>query len=615
MMSALGFERYGVVGHSLGGAIALHLAARDQRVLWCVAGGVGTEVWDAGPRQELAEMLRTGHARTESDEGLLDFLISRRHDLVRLATLCEGELSPTPDLARLASRVTVVATPDDRAQADALTQRASLAPALSLPGDHVSSWLSGEFLRLALDQHLPRSTSGSRSPGGPRPKMLLISGLPGSGKTTVASFVAERHGMELISRTAVRHDLASRPVYSLEEAKEVTVEIDRRANIAVEQGDSLVIEGTGLQPDVRDRLRTYATRARTAGFIAAAVWLEGERAIVRERLEARPLTKRLEGDMSEADVGIYDVMRSRARPGWLGNRCDVTDASAETVANWICDVLSGSVADLDAPAYFLSQAALAEAGAIASRSSTLPRSSWISEVLSHIRADAEHAVFDRWADSTLIDENVARPVINERILQHLLSTAGLQGRLERTNAGLAHAYAYLFAHEPTPYGHKRDRWLDGRLQRILGVERGRLAPVPRVGTLLSNVTAALDAHLLGDKVEWVDTSTAGYSCLDELDQETGTATKTWVIQREGHLGGAAIQVLELPGASPRYLTVFPVDAAFSPKLLVESQALGPLRGRFNAVLPPTSNEPAQRAWLYDASARAGLRTISGGESP
>lgn len=495
MMSALGIEQYGVIGHSLGGAIALHLTARDQRVVWCVAGGVGTNVWEASHRKALSRVLQYDEPRDERDRGLLTFLRSRDHDLTRLATLCEGSLSPTEDLHRIADRVTLIATEEDRRKAEDLVAQASLRPPIFLPGDHVSSWVSGEFFEHSLNQHLTRRTHDGKSHEAATPTMLVLSGLPGSGKTTIAAAVAATQGLELVSRDVVRHELATSPDYSLHESERVAAEVDRRASAAIKKSVGVVIEGTAVQPEVRERLRNRLLDARQEGFVTSAVWLEGEPSVVEERLSTRAQTQRLPEDKSQADGSIYQVMRSRARPGWLGNRCDVTIMPARGVADWVCNIADGTIPPVDIPGYLLSNAVLTEAAAIAAHSGNLPQSKWMGRLLQHIATDAAAGLFERWGNSTLIDSNVEGPVIDETVLRRLLDAAGLGGAMDVLNAGLAHTYAYLLADVPTPYGYKRDRWLDGRLQCILGTERGRLLPVARVDTLLANVTAALDAHL------------------------------------------------------------------------------------------------------------------------
>lgn len=596
LMSELGIERYAVIGHSLGGAIALHLTARDQRVVWCVAGGVGMTVWDAEARRRLSELLRRGQPDHATDEALLAFLRSRNADLHRLATLCTGSLPPPGDLARLATRVTLMVTPDDREQADALTTSAALPAALHLPGDHVSSWLSGDFLAAALDRTLPRASLVAKASHETALWMLVLSGLPGTGKTAIAAEIAPAFGMEVLSRDLVRHELVPSPTYSLQESELVAAELDRRARVAVEERRSLVIEGTGVQRDVRDALRARLQEARTNGFVTAALWLDAPPGTARERLASRALAARIPEDKSQADEGIYDVMRSRARPGWLGVRCDVTDATVDTVAGWVGAVLDGTVPAVDAPAYFLSQAVLAEAAGLAARSLSLPVNEWTRELLTHLKGDAASGVLRRWGDSTLIDDNVGQPLIAEVVLQQLLAVAGIEGGLERANAGVAHTYAYLFSPERTPFGHKRDRWLDGRLARILGVGRGRLQPVPRGGTLLSNLTAVLDAHLLGEASGWVDTAGVQARCLEEEDPDSGVCTRTFLLQRPRVGGGAAIYSVEVPGEGFRYITAFPVGDGFDARLDEAAREVGPLRGRFNAVLPPTSKVAARRLW-------------------
>ena len=47
------------------------------------------------------------------------------------------------------------------------------------------------------------------------------------------------------------------------------------------------------------------------------------------------------------------------------------------------------------------------------------------------------------------------------------AAAGLAAAFPVGNAGLLHVYGYWFSDEPTPYGFKRDRWVDGALAGAL----------------------------------------------------------------------------------------------------------------------------------------------------
>ena len=93
-----------------------------------------------------------------------------------------------------------------------------------------------------------------------------------------------------------------------------------------------------------------------------------------------------------------------------------------------------------------------------------------------IRADAAAGRFAGWGLSTVVDENTGGPVIDERLFGELHALAGLPSVWPVGNAGLLHVYGYLLSRVETPYGRKRDRWLDGGVARALGLPAHAFAP-------------------------------------------------------------------------------------------------------------------------------------------
>jgi hypothetical protein len=98
---------------------------------------------------------------------------------------------------------------------------------------------------------------------------------------------------------------------------------------------------------------------------------------------------------------------------------------------------------------------------------------WLVE---QIEADASADRFSRWGRSTVVDENTGLPVISEELFAELHRIAGLDAVWPIGNAGLLHVYGYLLSTVDTPYGRKRDRWLDGGVARAFGLPDDAFAP-------------------------------------------------------------------------------------------------------------------------------------------
>lgn len=113
---------------------------------------------------------------------------------------------------------------------------------------------------------------------------------------------------------------------------------------------------------------------------------------------------------------------------------------------------------------------------------------WLAE---QIRADAAAARFAAWAESTVIDENIAAAVIPPAVFDELHDLAGLHADWPIGNAGLLHVYGYLLSTVPTPYGLKRERWTGGALATALGLDAAAFVPWSASGTTtLERVTDA-----------------------------------------------------------------------------------------------------------------------------
>jgi predicted kinase len=138
-----------------------------------------------------------------------------------------------------------------------------------------------------------------------RPALILLSGLPGAGKTTFARELAKAIPFTHFESDAVRRGIAPAPTYASDESAKVFRTIETRAEKALRSGVNALVDATNLTKSDRRRFHRLASRV-DALFVA--VRITAPDAVIRERL-ARP-----RDGHSQADLAVYEMMRGRAQP-------------------------------------------------------------------------------------------------------------------------------------------------------------------------------------------------------------------------------------------------------------------------------------------------------------
>lgn len=139
----------------------------------------------------------------------------------------------------------------------------------------------------------------------PPAALILLSGLPGSGKTTFAHALMRRLPARHIESDAVRHELYRSPRYVGREHRRVFDAVERRAATALRRRHCAIIDATNLT--MSDRARFIAL-ARRMGVVLVVVRVVAPEAVLRERL-SRPR----EG-WSGANLRVLEEMRGRPEP-------------------------------------------------------------------------------------------------------------------------------------------------------------------------------------------------------------------------------------------------------------------------------------------------------------
>ncbi|MEP6870432.1 MAG: ATP-binding protein [Anaerolineaceae bacterium] len=133
----------------------------------------------------------------------------------------------------------------------------------------------------------------------------MLSGLPGTGKTTFAHALSERLAFEHVESDAIRRGLGPRPTYTADESAAVFARAEAMARAALEGGRHALLDATNLTQ--RDRKR----------FVRLAQNLEAPIVAVRVTAPDPTIRRRLHSPrqgFSQAGVDTYERMRERGQP-------------------------------------------------------------------------------------------------------------------------------------------------------------------------------------------------------------------------------------------------------------------------------------------------------------
>jgi aminoglycoside phosphotransferase family enzyme/predicted kinase len=153
-----------------------------------------------------------------------------------------------------------------------------------------------------------------------RPRLVLIGGLPGTGKSTVAHALGARHGWRVLRSDEVRKELAgiapSEPaasaygegLYTHDQRATTYGALIQRARDALEQGESVVLDASWSESAWRD---TAVTTAATTSTDLIALRCVAPTAVAHERIARRRVESQ---DPSDADERVATLMAASFDP-------------------------------------------------------------------------------------------------------------------------------------------------------------------------------------------------------------------------------------------------------------------------------------------------------------
>jgi aminoglycoside phosphotransferase family enzyme/predicted kinase len=152
---------------------------------------------------------------------------------------------------------------------------------------------------------------------GRRPALVLVAGLPGTGKSTLARSLAERGNFAVIRSDVVRKELAGLPpeasargapdtgIYTPEWTDRTYAECLRRAESVLADGGRVIVDANFLADARRCTFLDAAVRLGVPGVL---LWCRVRPDVAKARIAAR------RGDASDADASTYDRAAARCEP-------------------------------------------------------------------------------------------------------------------------------------------------------------------------------------------------------------------------------------------------------------------------------------------------------------
>ena len=139
------------------------------------------------------------------------------------------------------------------------------------------------------------------------PVFVIVSGLPGTGKSHFSRKLAEQLPSVILESDTLRKRLYPSPTYSAQESHRLFNACHRLIEELLDSGITAILDATNLVEQHRERLYLISQRLKVKQII---VRVEAPRNLVLKRLQGR--SRGIDrGDNSDADSGVYQRMRAR----------------------------------------------------------------------------------------------------------------------------------------------------------------------------------------------------------------------------------------------------------------------------------------------------------------
>ncbi len=143
-----------------------------------------------------------------------------------------------------------------------------------------------------------------------RPYLVVVSGLPGVGKTYFARALAQRLPATVLESDRLRKQLVRQPTHSQEESARLFAAAHALLERLLQRGVPVIFDATNLVERHREYLYAIAERA---GARVVLVMLDAPAGVIKERLSRRIEAPDPE-EHSSADWAVYQRMKPTLEP-------------------------------------------------------------------------------------------------------------------------------------------------------------------------------------------------------------------------------------------------------------------------------------------------------------
>jgi predicted kinase len=155
------------------------------------------------------------------------------------------------------------------------------------------------------------------------PALVVLSGLPGSGKSYFCRRLASRYPLARLESDALRKALFGQPTYSADESRRLFSACHLVLSRLLSRGIAAIFDATNLREMYRRQVYHIADEHKAKLIL---VHLQASPAVVHERLEARARDPHPQ-DLSDAGPEVYERMQHDVEP--IGRPHISVDTSAD----------------------------------------------------------------------------------------------------------------------------------------------------------------------------------------------------------------------------------------------------------------------------------------------